>query len=254
MEHIFDSTALTNTGKYVDATSGELSSNDNWNATDYIDIKNVRSMVIVGMQLTSDYTPTNTGYAFYDSDYKYISGVSYNYDASSGSTKTYAVDSIPSNARYVRACITVSATSKFSLKLSNTEFDFVTTKGGIKGADGTIDTTYDGYYTDEVDVHLAGKIAFVGLNFSSSATVELGYAFYDAEHNYVSGENYTKTASSTVNMDYEVDVPSTAYYFRSCIKRGNETSVAMWRTRRTSTQKKIIKYTNCNFKYTEPTW
>lgn len=96
-------------GKYVSNGNGEINTNNNYFASDFIS-------VLGGVNYT---TNLHDQVAFYDSSYNFISGV--DGEDGIGNVRTYTT---PSNASYIRICGTLSVLDKYQIEFGSVSTEY----------------------------------------------------------------------------------------------------------------------------------
>ena len=107
------------TSKYVKSTDGTLVSRDGFYATDFIDVSELKRVILLMPVLTS--TTTHAGLAFYDSSEQYLSGLDCNI-AVVGSSEIRIID-IPADVTYIRVTCRESVWSSFFVKSDDIYFN-----------------------------------------------------------------------------------------------------------------------------------
>lgn len=243
---------VSDKGKGIRFSNGELYTLSVLNATDFIDISAYDYLTYTRIKATAS-APVY-GIAFYDANKDYVSG----YRAlSSNASMGYVLRNlqIPDGAVYARFSILADAETygSFSLygksKLQKTVDDTIQNSailalkelvdvpyhimfygGFVKFADGTTTSSSNVYaYTDYVDVSRYSRIKYKRVADTASAPTH-GMAFYDAEKNYISGVRSKPSAESFGYADNEADVPATAKYARFTVIIDSDTygQFALW--------------------------
>ena len=118
-------------GKYIEASTGEVKSSGETSASDYINIKDIKELILSG----DDIVRTNGG-AFYSSEKVYISGFT--------TTQIWSGIDIPETANYVRVTVTTANLDKIKLE---------------KGKKAT---SYSSYKCGSIDITVCNKNLFTG--------------------------------------------------------------------------------------------
>ena len=114
------------------------------------------------------------------------------------------------NGEYLADCIITILNKDSSLDITK---DFIWTPGSITYADGVASSNYskDWVYSNLIDVSAYNSITFSHIQTTNSTT-PLGYAFYDANGEYISGASNSGVSYDTVVKT--VEIPDGAKYFR----------------------------------------
>lgn len=229
------------------ASTGEVRSQDaTWKYTDYVPVVGGTALKITMSTLAS--VVTHPGIAFYNSSYQYISGVECRVTGVADYEER--VVSVPTTAAYIRASfrnttpfdmwsLTPSEEKKRldnailenSITRSITFYNArvggyvkpitysIAGKGAIKATDGTIHQTALWYYIDYLDIEgiseLALQLPIMTVDMS------LGVAFYDSNHEFISGEP-CQIGAAEGNADIVVNVPASAKYVRTAFRIAQE--------------------------------
>lgn len=238
------SASSTEDGSYVNYTNGSLGSSWGYQAIKFI-IKGGIKMRIAGLSVTSG---TVQGLAFYDANGKYISGVQRPIDFDSNLIVAQEVD-IPNNAEYVLQTWLESKEEVCSCeitKLIASESKVAHLSEGVGLNTKSIETlkkvsfiptpseNYDvligethrsNYYinfTNGEEIYLWGteikKIIVKGYSsivvscITSSSPTARGYAFFDANGNYITGGQTMISSASNEVQPQTIEVPQGAEY------------------------------------------
>ena len=229
------------------ATTGEVRSQDTtWKYTDYVSVVGVTMLRIIMSTMAVD--TSHPGIAFYDSSYRYISGVECR--VTGVAEYEERVVSVPTTAAYVRASFRAttpfdmwsfipseekkrldSAILENSITRSITFYNArvggyvkpitysIAGKGAIKVTDGTIHQSTLWYYIDYLDIEGISELALQLPIMTKD--LSLGVAFYDANHEFISGEP-CPIGTREDNVDIVVNVPASARYVRTSFRIAQE--------------------------------
>lgn len=218
VENSFKVPLKLSTGYYVNGTNGGVAqhTNQQYKATDYIDVGGVKTV-----KIDSKFSGSSDGYAFYDKNKKYISGSS-----------IYAKEiAVPASARYfkftaygledsaIRAFLiydynalmpvlnTISQDSLVSNLNKLISIDYtITNKRYIVAANGVDATIDDTRFSSSSFINVSNvKTLTLNSNFSGYSD---GFAFYDQNKNFISG---------STTFTSQITVPENAVYFRFTI-------------------------------------
>lgn len=112
----YGSSILTG-GAYIDSSDGTEKNNTYRSRTDFVEIEPGAKLVFT---VYGSSNPANQGYALYDENKQYVSGVA---DASA-TVKTVTIESVPANVKYIRISFVGTSNQSFS------SFSFVETLPG----------------------------------------------------------------------------------------------------------------------------
>lgn len=218
VENSFKVPLKLSTGYYVNGTNGGVAqhTNQQYKATDYIDVGGVKTV-----KIDSKFSGSSDGYAFYDKNKKYISGSS-----------IYAKEiAVPASARYfkftaygledsaIRAFLiydynalmpvlnTISQDSLVSNLNKLISIDYtITNKRYIVAANGVDATIDDTRFSSSSFINVSNvKTLTLNSNFSGYSD---GFAFYNQNKNFISG---------STTFTSQITVPENAVYFRFTI-------------------------------------
>ena len=206
----------------LQASTGQIMSDANWLVSDPVDVSNYSTITFMQAQTTN--TGTSLGCCFYDSSgtvvsYKTNGGTSYvpvqtTLDVPASAVTFRTMWYSDSNANITASDYTFycTATPRSASSVANLTAKFIWTPGTCiysTGVVGSSDTNW--LYSDPVDVSGYSALKFMHIQTTNTST-GLGYAFYDASNNYISGANNGGT--SYVPVEKTIAVPSGAKYFR----------------------------------------
>lgn len=217
---------------YIDSSNGSVGINyETGYSTNYIYIARGCKIILKDV-MPEIYAHDFVGYAFYDKNKNYISGVSY----SSGVTG-YELD-IPQNAEYIRFTVIKNNESVFrviipfpaEITMENknrlnelepyqyNEYSVPMASGGyIYTVDGSVQPFWKAMYSDYIDADLVQKVY-------TSLSEDQAIVFYDKNKNYISGidENYLNTSGEMKWYDLTNKPTGTKYIRISCAYHKDE--------------------------------
>lgn len=237
---------MLSSGKAVNYSTGALQTSTVFSATVFIDITGISKLYYKKLVTSSTSTP-QTGMAFYNSAYEYISGERIGYRSDALKYNFAEVD-VPTGAKYARFTMSESLTDPFEVygvaqyeAASQTKLAVLDEKAEafdvlvpenigdtnwldnwyIKYDNGTIQTTSTLSITDFIDISGHAELIYTRM-FSTSSTSEAGIAFYDSSKAFISGERASLRASANHVELSRITVPAGAVYLRaSFFKEGS---------------------------------
>ena len=233
--------SILSTGRFVDYTDGSIGTFNTFNATDYIPLDGIQSILYKRNGTT--YSSTNAGIAFYNASKGFVSGVPAAFNqAASGYLPKLQMVGVPANAAYVRVSIYADTTTYGNFEIYginrmaqslreaklNTFVDMPFTvaqdKKYVVYSDGTLSSFDTLCCTDYIPLDGIGEISYkrTGTTYDSTSA---GIAFYDDKKAYVSGISaaVSQAASGYVAGLYTVKVPANAKYARFSMYRDRVT-------------------------------
>lgn len=231
----------------VNYGDGTDKNDNNYQRTGYVDISAYDTLEITQPLVTNPQTPM--GYAFYDENKVYITGIK----NPANSSWSYEVQTlaVPAKAKYIRvmwydtphpagigldafSCIANGGSGSDSGDSGNTSPDspvtpgdpsvsdgqdltsqFTWSTGSINATTGGEDQAADWVKSDYVSIAGATKLDLMMIRTTSGSTTK-GMAFYDANKNYISGVKNNLSAPSYMTPELRmIDVPANATYMRT---------------------------------------
>lgn len=204
-------------GKFVFYNSGGEFNGELFSCSDFIDLSKAPKILVK----TKIYG--NAGICFYDDDKTYVSGINDSTTNQYSPAKEYEL-SVPSTARYVRISTIDKTVTNYKL-LSATEYIQILDAELNVETELSISDWTSGkfiYYASGGELSSAGYNASDFINIFGNREIVVktkiygnaGICFYDKDKSYVSGINDSTTNQNSPAKEYELSVPSGAYFVR----------------------------------------
>ena len=230
---------ITNTGKSIKYSTGELSTLSTMSATGYINVRGFKALTYKRICATTSQT---YGMAFYAADKTYISGQRCKINVSALAYEDTVIE-VPANAVYARFttindtttygnfAVTGKSIVKDAIDGINADADEIAsilamddhialsyaiggTGYGIKFSTGETQSNSNMSYTDYTDVSKYSEVSYKRTKATTTSTI--GMAFYAADKTYISGQR-CKLGADAAGYEtdlYTVNVPENAVYAR----------------------------------------
>lgn len=242
---------MLSSGKAVNYSTGALQTSTVFSATVFIDITGISKLYYKKLVTTSNTAP-QTGMAFYNSAYEYISGERIGYRADALKYNFAEID-VPDGAKYARFTMSETLTDPFEVydvaqfeAASETkiavldekaeDFDILVPENigkttwldnwYIKYDDGTIKTTNTVRITDFINISGHDELIYTRM-FSTSSSSDAGIAFYDSSKAFISGERASLRASANHVELSRITVPVGAVYLRATFFKEGSTAITI---------------------------
>lgn len=226
--------SISRNNKFIAYKNGSIMTTDiNIQVSEnYINVEGVEEIQVLAFH--SNNSSTSTGYAFYDSDKKYIYGGTFISDSEENKSGMETIQ-VPKSASYFRYTIYnkeiyLSFKQKIKDLINIKESNEVDLTGRSEFFSGNF---YVNYKTGDVISGSASSRATAGyiningfkrlktlLLKSSSSSTEAGMAFFDSSYNFISSIR-AQQGSEMGNIDITVNVPENASYFANTIYDSN---------------------------------
>lgn len=242
---------MLSSGKAVNYSTGVLQTSTVFSATAFIDITGISKLYYKKLVTTSTSTP-QTGMAFYNNAYEYISGERIGYRADALKYNFAEVD-VPVGAKYARFTMSETLIDPFKVygvaqfeAASQTKIAVLDEKSEafdvlvpenigktnwydnwyIEYNTGNVHTTTTLKVTDFIDISGHDELIYTRL-FLTSSSSEAGIAFYDSSKAFISGERASLSASTNHVELSRITVPAGAVYLRATFYKEGSTAITI---------------------------